>query len=393
MPGEVRFAALVSATVVLLASLAVISVPVAAGAWSTQTTPTPPAGTANLLYDVSCEPSSINLCTAVGLNNTFAGNTNIPLALRWDGTSWSKQTPAKKSGATTSYLFGIDCPSTTRCIAIGNYEAEAPGYPATFAELWNEGKWSVQSTPVPAGTIRSELAAVGCNSFANCTAVGAVEDAEGTRKGHAVRWKSPTWTSESVPSPAGALWSELEGVDCIWSNFCVAVGEYTPISGEAQGYALFWNGSWSLQTLPEPGEAVLSRLRDVSCTPTPNVCTAVGTWTNTAGNELTLAYRFNGSSWTLQSTPNPAGSTASAFWDVSCATTTSCTAVGNSVSSGGEPFTLAEEWNGSSWSIQSTPSPPGVAFTSLLGVSCRVTKCLGVGFGTNTPYTLALIRE
>jgi hypothetical protein len=361
--------------------------------WKIKETLNPEGAIDSNLYDLSCEPST-NLCTAVG-KSTSSG-VDSPLAHRWNGTSWSEQTPAKKSGSTHNRLLGVDCPSESRCIAVGNYQ-NSEGGPATLAELWNEGKWNVQSTPVPSEATSSELVAVGCNSTANCTAVGSAVIG-GVKTAIAARWTSPTWASSSIPIPEGATSSQLDGVDCLWSNFCVAGGRYTTSGGSVKSLAMFWNGAeWSLQTLTDPEEAVQSTLLDVSCTPSPNRCTAVGGWKNSENDQFTLAYRFDGSTWTLQSTPNPSGSIASVFQEVSCATETSCTAAGSWVSSGGgSNKTLAEEWDGSGWSIQGTSNPAGATFSAFFGVSCKESSCLGVGWstdGSGVDTTLAEIRE
>ncbi|MGN6587909.1 MAG: hypothetical protein ACTHKT_10650, partial [Solirubrobacterales bacterium] len=218
-----------------------------------------------------------------------------------------------------------------------------------MTELWNESKWSVQSTPVPAKATSSEYVAVGCNNTAECTTVGSAVIG-GVKTAIAARWVSPNWTQSSLPIPEGATSSQLDGVDCLFSNLCVAVGRYTTSGGVTKSLVMFWNGtSWSLQTVTDPEGAAESTLLDVACTPTPNRCTAVGGWKNGSFEQFTLAYRFNGvTTWTLQSTPNPTGSIASVFQGVSCATETSCTAAGSWVSgSGGSNQTLAEEWNGS----------------------------------------------
>ena len=389
MPTEIRFAAFSSTLVTVLALLAGLSAPVAGAAWSLQTTPSPPEGTANYLYDVSCEPST-NVCTSVG-KSTTAG-VDSPVAQRWNGASWSAQAPAKKSGTLPTRLFGDDCPSETRCMAVGNYQG--PEGPVTVAELWNENKWAVHTTPVPSEATSSELVAVGCNNTAECTAGGSAVIG-GVKTAIAEEWNSPTWTLQTVPIPEGATSSQFDGVDCLWSNFCVAVGRYTTSGGSVKSLVAFWNGSWSLQTVTDPVGAVQSTLLDVSCTPTPNRCTAVGGWKNNANEQFTLAYRFNGvTTWTLQSTPNPSGSIASVFQEVSCATETSCTAAGSWVSgSGGSNQTLAEEWNGSSWSIQSTSNPAGAGFDAFFGVSCRSTSCIGVGWSETTNPAMAQIRE
>jgi hypothetical protein len=358
--------------------------------WKIKETLNPGASDSNL-YDVSCETST-SACTAVGTSTS--SEVDSPMVQRWNGTSWSAQSPAKKSGTLPTRLFGVDCPSEARCMAVGNYQGSEG--PVTVGELWNEGKWSVHTTPVPAESTSSELVGVGCSSTASCTAVGSAV-VKGVETAIAAKWTSPNWAVSSIPIPEGAKSSRLEGIDCIWSNFCVAVGYYTDSGGSTESLVLFWSGSWSQQIVTDPEQAEASALTDVSCTPTPNRCTAVGVWANSAGEQFPVAHRFNGAStWTLQSTPTPSGSKASIFQDVSCATETSCSAVGGWIPvGGGVTKPLAAEWNGSSWSIQSTANPLGASFRSLLGVSCRSTSCMGVGWSTSSgkDTTLAEFRE
>ncbi len=362
-----------------------------AGLWKIKETPNPGAS-GSYLFDVSCEPST-SACTSVG-KSTSSG-VDSPIALRWNGISWSEQTAAKKSGATHTRLYGVDCPSETRCLAVGNYQSSEGS--TVLSEIWNEGKWNVQTTPSPPESTSSELAAIGCNNTAECTAVGSAVIG-GVKKAIAMEWNSPTWTLQTVPIPEGAISSQLDGVDCLWSNFCVAVGRYTTSGGSVKSLVMFWNAGWSLQTVTDPVGAAQSTLLDVACTPTPNLCTAVGGWKNSASEQFTLAYRFNGvTTWTLQSTPNPSGSIASVFQEVSCATETSCTADGSWVSGGGgSNQTLAEVWNGTSWSIQGTPNPSGASFTAFFGLSCRSTSCMGAGWSESSlgvDTTLSEFRE
>ena len=93
----------------------------------------------------------------------------------------------------------------------------------------------------------------------------------------------------------------------------------------------------------------------------------------------------------MQSTPNPSGSFASTFQDVSCASETSCAAVENWV--GGGFRTFAEEWNGTSWSVQGTSTPPGATFSVLYGVSCRSTTCMGAGWSTDPSEVNTTLAE
>ena len=360
--------------------------------WKILSTPNPSGASDTELYDVSCEPGT-SACTAVG-KGTVSGSDR-PVAQRWNGSSWSEQTAAKKSGTLPTRLFGVDCPSETRCLAAGNYQPSEGG-PTLVTEIWNESKWSVQTTPVPSEATSSELVAIGCSSTASCTAVGSAVIG-GVKTAIAEKWTSPNWALESIPIPEGATSSQLDGVDCIWSNFCVAVGRYTTSGGAVKSFAIYWNGSWSLQTLTAPEGAVETTLLDVSCTKSPSRCMAVGAWKNSEGEQFTLAYRFNGSStWTLQSTLNPSESLESVFQDVSCATETSCTVAGSQEGFDGSIQTLAEKWNGTSWSIQGTSNPSGAAFSSLFGVSCQSTTCMGVGWstdGSGVDTTLGEIRD
>lgn len=346
----------------------------------------------NRLYDVSCEPGT-SACTAVG--KSTKSFVDSPVTLRWNGSAWSEQTPVKKSGATHTRLFGVDCPSETRCMAVGNYQSSEGA--SVFTELWNEGSWTVRNAPLPAESTASEFVAVGCNSTANCTAVGSATIG-GVKQAIAQRWNSPNWAVSPVPIPEGAKSSQLDGVDCLWSNFCVAVGRYTNESSKIKSLAMLWNGTeWSLQSGTDPLAAAQSTLLDVACTPSPSRCTAVGSWANIFNplNQFPLVYRFNGvSTWTQQSAPVPSGSSGGVLQDVSCASETSCAAAGSWVSAaGGSNMTLAEDWDGTTWSIQPTPNPVGALSSTFSGLSCRSTSCMGVGWSTNASGVTGTLTE
>src|SRR5205807_9797035 len=123
-----------------------------------------------------------------------------------------------------------------------------------------------------------------------------------------------------------------------------------------------WNGSsWAIHATPNPSGAIASVVDGVSCPPT-TFPTPVCSDLNSAGVGLTLAERWNGSSWAIQSTPNPAGAKASVLSGVACPSTTLCTAVGYASASSyrsGVGSTLAERWNGSGWATQPTANPSG----------------------------------
>jgi hypothetical protein len=190
-----------------------------------------------------------------------------------------------------------------------------------------------------------------------CTAVGNYVNSAGIRVALAERWDGTSWTVQSTPNPAGATASGLAGVSCTSRADCTAVGAYTNSAGVRVTLADHWNGtSWTVQSTPNPAAAKESVLSGVSCT-SSTACTAVGHYRISAGVNVMLAERWNGTSWTVQSTPSPADGTGSSLFGVSCTSSTACTAVGNYVNSAGSGLTLADGWNGTSWTVQSTPNP------------------------------------
>ena len=155
--------------------------------------------------------------------------------------------------------------------------------------------------------------------------------------------------------------------------------------------------SWLVQAMPSPPSSPNSNnvLDGVSCASSVS-CVAVGSYISSAGIGVTLAEYWNGSTWAVQHTPNPAAATSSGLQQVSCTAPTSCTAVGEYVTSSGAGFTLAEHWNGSKWWVQATPKPPGATnFSTLVGISCaRARGCTAVGwYDTSGPAATVMLAE
>src|SRR5947209_6096110 len=105
------------------------------------------------------------------------------------------------------------------------------------------------------------------------------------------------------------------------------------------------SAGWAVQTTPNP-DGKQNQLQAVSCT-SVTACTAVGF---AAGKSL--AERWDGTGWSAQTTVNPARVTAPvALFGLSCPSTTACTAVGSTGTG-----TLAERWNGTRWWVQPAPT-------------------------------------
>lgn len=190
------------------------------------------------------------------------------------------------------------------------------------------------------------------------------------------------WSVTPTPSPHGA--DGLDGVSCAGAAFCMAVGSY---DGGAGTLAEGWNGkSWSVTPSPSPGGDP-DELFGVSCTGS-SFCMAVGWhYQESTSAYVTLAERWNGRSWSI--TPSPRRSAQSLLYDVSCTSSSRCVAVGYDENQSG---TLVESWNGKSWSV--TPSPGGGTDGVLAAVTCRSAgRCVAVGSHEGTYGLLTLVES
>jgi uncharacterized membrane protein len=348
-----------------------------------------------LLDAVSC--LSARECTAVGAGTTGA------LAEKWNGKNWAVE--ATPPG--DSQLFGVSCTSATACTAVGDvHPASGSAVDLTLAEHWNGKKWAVEATPNPAGRVDlASLEGVSCSSATACTAVGAV--AMGTRTSPkpafmmAEGWNGKKWVIERTPEPKGVVSSGLSRVSCSSATSCVAVGNYASSSlGGPFALVEGWNGKkWAFALPPnpkgtctggsKPGCTVDSEFLGVSCT-SVKACTAVGQYVPFNGQHpylaSTLAERWNGKTWTIEPTPNPPPKGATANYlqlnTVSCTSAKACTAVGQYVNKDDVSQPVAESWNGKRWAIEPTPTTSTATTGSLLyGVSCSSpTQCAAVGY-------------
>ena len=362
------------------------------GGWiSISTTPpTPSGGSSLMLRGVSC--SSTTACTAVGSYYVASEGKFKPLVERWNGTSWSLQTaPNPPIGNAENMMLAVSCPTSTSCTTVGAANN------APFVESWNGTSWSVQSIPAPSPSVSSKLEGISCTAANACTAVGSYKEASGAsnyKKPLAESWNGTSWSIKTTPSPGEAKGAVmLSGVSCSSASACTAVGRYAPIIGEepAEQRTLVesWNGtSWTVQSSPNSTQKV-NGLVGVSCTAS-SACTAVGSAqpgpTNNE-NQASLAERWNGSEWKIQATPEKSRSGYS-FAEVSCASVSVCLAVGNE-SWPGETRGIVELWNGSQWTKQLNIGKLAA------DVSCpSTTWCMAVGVGLgDQPRSSLLVDE
>src|SRR5580704_4257949 len=255
-------------------------------------------------------------------------------------------------------LVADSCTGPGACAAVGGYENRS-GTQVALAQARTSTGWRIQATPAPAGAVFSNLFGVSCPAADSCTAVGYYTDAARHIHPLAERWNGTSWSIQAVPSPAGQPASGFFAVSCTAANACTAVGAQTGSTGITASLAERWNGtSWTIQAVPSTGGSLASELLAVSCTKATS-CTAAGSVIDSSQASVPLAVGWNGTSWSIQPVPSPAGSPGSGLSGVSCSSPVACTAAGSYDTSGGSTALLAEAWNGTSWHIQATPSPAG----------------------------------
>ena len=244
---------------------------------------------------------------------------------------------------TSSQLNGVFCLSADDCWAVGGYNNKN-GAQLNQALRWNGTTWALVGTPNPGGTASGAfnvLFGIRCNSSSDCWAVGYYEQS-GAELDEALHWNGTKWSLFSTPTPAGTVTGDFNNLLDVWctsTSSCWAIGEYGEIGGPGEiifNQALRWNGKkWSYVITPNPGgteENSASALDAVRCTSATN-CWAVGTY-GFVGSPVILqneALHWNGNSWSQITTPNPGGVNANNFnflEGMSCGSPTSCWAVG-----------------------------------------------------------------
>lgn len=325
--------------------------------------------------DVACPAASD--CFAVGYDKSGA------IIQRWNGSEWKSQTPAKPAGATGTELYGVACTSSSSCVAVGAYVNS--GTRLSLVEAWNGTEWKVQTSPNPASSTRTELRSVSCTASTECTAVGEYKPAEPTvQQTLAMRWNGSEWKIQTTPTPGSSTDASLESVSCASSTFCMAAGYYRDIAtGKYVPLSLRWTGTeWISKNGAIPGDADQSWFSGVSCT-SSTACTVVGfKRLTTGGYHRGMAQRWNGSEWSLQTTPGEGPEEGSSHLEgVVCLSSTNCTAVGYFPSPTGKNSPMRLQWNGSTWTLQVLPLPSGTNERTLSAVSCIASRgCESVGY-------------
>jgi hypothetical protein len=361
--------------------------------WQATETPLPAGATGGTLESVAC--ASATSCVAVGLANIPGGY--LGMLLTGSQTSWQAQTvpvPANAASAPgdNPMLWGVACPSTTSCVVAGEYDSTS----ASAMLLTGSGSsWTATEAPVPANAGPDwgvQLRSVACPSTTSCVAAGQYSDpASGYEQGLLVTGSGTTWQATETPLPANAAAKPsvtLYSVTCPSTTSCIATGTYFDSAGNQHGLLLTGSGTtWQATEAPLPANAAAqpgASLTRAACTSATS-CVATGQYTDSSGNFRALLVTGSGTTWQAVDVPLPSAAAIrqSWLWGVACHAAASCMAVGDYQGRSGSHQALVVTGSGTSWQAIIVPLPADAATSPtaiLTNVACpSTTWCIAAG--------------
>ena len=291
------------------------------------------------------------------------------LTEHWNGSQWSI-IPSANVGAYSNHLYGVAAVSTHDVWAVGSHKIDQRGSGSqTLIEHWNGSAWSIIPSP-NAGNTFNELYAVTALSANNVWAVGEYINIEPFQDWTLIEhWNGTQWSIIPGANP-GVAGNSLGAIAGVSANNIWAVGSYYPTNGNQQTLIEHWNGTrWSTVRAPNVGRFENS-LRGLASVTANNIW-AVGSYIAPPGEiNQTLIEHWNGTQWSVVSSPSPYTSLNS-LAGIAAGAANNIWAVGYGYSSGTGAMTLTEHWNGSSWGVVSSPNlnPPADSLAAVAVLS------------------------
>ncbi|HKP54589.1 MAG TPA: hypothetical protein VJ183_18280 [Chloroflexia bacterium] len=289
------------------------------------------------------------------------------LITHWDGKAWNA-VPSPSEGLTRSTLSGVAAISPTDVWAVGSSGLYDRGEVRTLVMHWDGRVWSVIPSP-NASSNNNELKAVAAVSKDDVWAVGNYtipNGANSTLNALILHWDGTRWTQS--PAPHLVPMAQLNGVTAISRDDVWAVGGGNEETFQA--LALHWDGTeWSaVPTVRLPQAGYLNAVSAAGPDDVWAVGMALGNQTGNNPTE-TLTLHWNGKEWSRVASPNAERDVRS--WSILNSVVTlpgrEVWAFGafNQNKTPSQPLLM--RWNGSAWSLVS--SPIRTFTTNLLGAT------------------------
>jgi hypothetical protein len=319
--------------------------------WSIVPSPNPVGSAYNHLNAITAvSPSD---AWAVGDQYTSEGETLIE---HWNGSTWGI-VPSPNTGTRDNYLYGVAAFGSRDVWAVGYRESgsEYAYQTSTVVQHWNGTAWSVVPSPNPStnqlygANYLTGIAALAPN---NVWAVGYqwITTGYGALIEH---WNGSAW---SVVGSPPATYRVLTAVAAISATDIWAVGYSFDFTNGYQPLTEHWNGTaWSVVPVPNV-TTEYNFLNAVTAVSSDDVWAVGNDGFNT--NEQPLILHWNGSQWSVVSSPH-LSSGYNTLNGITALGSSDVWAVGYDLPNiNGDERTLTERWNGSAWSVVSSPNTP-----------------------------------
>ena len=333
------------------------------GKWHIVQHPDPSSIIAQLQGTVAISPQDV---WAVGYYNASISPVDT-LIDHWDGSKWSI-IKSPNPNIDENLLQAVAASSSNDVWAVGSTNFGSTTVSKTLIEHWNGSTWSVVASP-NSGTGNNFLQSVTVISSTDAWASGYY-----TNKSSLVEhmlmehWDGFSWQVVTVPSP-GQLYNELEGLTAISANDVWAVGSYDKTeTSPLLTLSEHWDGTqWSIVNSVTKANTD-ANLVSVSAIAANDIwAVGLNSKLGGSGDAKTLTEHWNGTTWSIVSSPNRQPSDA--LLSVAAVATNNVWAVGNvSINNGGGSHTVIEHWDGTQWSLVSSPNTPN-NFNELYGVT------------------------
>ena len=323
---------------------------------------------------------NLSAVTALSRNDIWVvGGFYVPardphaLIEHWNGSQWCiRPDPYQITGTAGTEsvdLNAIAADSTNDVWAVGGVR------PAdhVLIEHWNGSRWSV--VPSPTIGTSGRLWGVAAISPTDAWAVGSADSGGRTLIEH---WNGKQWSL--IPNPFPTLYIDLRGITALSANDVWAVGSVITdmyIQDTTHTVIAHWNGQrWSIVPSPNPGTST-NELWGVTALSTNDVW-AVGGFSNRSTQrqivDKSLTMHWNGSRWSVVSSPSP-GNLGNDLTSVTARSANDVWAVGT-------PYdNLIEHWDGSRWSVVRTSNQYGYQWLSAVALVPHSTTIVAVGGG------------
>ena len=331
----------------------------------------PPVPTGNQLTAVAA--ASASSVWAVGSYNsgTAAAPLDQTLIEYFNGLSWmvvpSPNQLNVSGAATQNELLAVSADSPTDAWAVGYYvDLNNYGYPVDqlLVEHYNGTSWSLSTAP-PMQTLGPRASQ---NQFFGVVALSPT-DVWATGEYHngsmpttlIEQFNGTSWNKATSLNP-GSTADVLQSITTDGAGNLYAAGYQQATGGVNQTLIERYNGtSWSLATSPDTSATAANQLTGISAD-SPTDVWAAGSFTGgtvTAPVNQTLIEHYNGTTWSLVTSPDTGATVVNQLSGISADAPTDVWAVGSfTAGTVTAPFnqTLIEHYNGTAWSVVTSPN-------------------------------------